>query len=43
MTVPTAKTVVPALLKAMSDDDETVQKAASTAYEIVKKRAQNDF
>jgi RNA polymerase sigma factor (sigma-70 family) len=37
MTVPTAKTAMPALLKAMGDEDERVRNAASGAYEILKK------
>jgi len=36
----TAKTIVPALLKAMSDEDESVRKAASAAYETLKKFGQ---
>jgi HEAT repeat protein len=42
MSMPTAKNALPGLLKAMSDEDERVRKAASTAYEIVKKRDQID-
>jgi RNA polymerase sigma factor (sigma-70 family) len=39
MSVSTAKSVVPALLKAMADEDERVRQMASGAYEGVKKRS----
>jgi hypothetical protein len=39
MTVPTEKTALPPLLKAMGDEDEGVRNAASGAYEILKKHS----
>jgi len=42
MAVQSAKKVVPALLNAMSDENERVRKAASLAYETFKKPGKPD-